>query len=111
MSRKAEIAAALRDDIRAGRYRPGDRLPRVADLIDRFGVTTATAVYGVRILIDEGWVISEPGRGYYVAARPPIDTADVAGALTAIDQAIDALRLAKARLLSTQAQLEEGSGL
>ena len=29
MARKAEIAAELRDEIRAGRYGPGDRLPRV----------------------------------------------------------------------------------
>ena len=99
MSRKAEIAAELRDEIRAGRYRAGDRLPRVADLEARFKVTTATVVYGVRILVEEGWVIAEPGRGYFVAPAPPaVD--DIAGALTAIDQAIDALRLAKARLLS-----------
>ena len=39
MSRKADIAAELRDEIRTGRYGPGDRLPRVADLEDRFNVT------------------------------------------------------------------------
>ena len=50
---QAEIAAQLRDEIRAGQCRSGDRRPRVADLEDPFGVTTATAVYGVGILFDE----------------------------------------------------------
>ena len=98
VSRKTEIAAVLRDELRAARYRPGERLPRVADLCARFDVTTATAVYAVRILVDEGWVSSEPGRGYFATTDPPVD--DVAGVVDAIDHAMEALRLAKARLLS-----------
>ena len=70
MSRKTEIAAVLRDELRAGQYGPGERLPRVADLCARFDVTTATAVYAVRILVDDGWVSSEPGRGYFRRRRP-----------------------------------------
>jgi GntR family transcriptional regulator len=97
-SQKARIAAELRDEIRAGRYRPGDRLPSVGELCARFTVTQATAVYAVRILVDEGWVISEQGRGYFAASHPPAD--DIAGAEQAIDQAMEALRQARARLLS-----------
>jgi GntR family phosphonate transport system transcriptional regulator len=64
------IMAAVSDDIRAGRYRPGDRLPSEADLSRRFGVNRHTVRRALAGLADGGLVHSRRGAGVYVAQGP-----------------------------------------
>jgi len=61
-----QIAAQLRGEITAGRYRPGDRLPTTAQMAAHFGCATATAGSAVRILREESLISSVPGRGTFV---------------------------------------------
>jgi len=65
LSKRAEITTAMRDGIRAGRWRPGEQLPTVFEVCKAFGVSTSTAVYGMRDLGD--LVDARQGQGYYVA--------------------------------------------
>ena len=50
------IAAALRDDMTAGRYRAGERLPSVDDLRARFGAGEFAVRHALQRLRDEGFI-------------------------------------------------------
>ena len=58
------IAAELRDEIRAGRYR--ERLPSESALMERFGVARMTVRRAMRTLQDEGLAAGVHGKGVFV---------------------------------------------
>jgi len=64
------IAATLRNEIAAGSYRPGDKLPSEADLAHRFGVNRHTVRRALADLAGARLVQARRGAGVYVAARP-----------------------------------------
>ena len=57
-----EIADTLRDRIRAGELRPGERLPTQAELADEFGVERGTVRQALRALQDDG-LLSNVSKG------------------------------------------------
>ncbi|MEU6577788.1 winged helix-turn-helix domain-containing protein [Streptomyces sp. NPDC046805] len=57
-----EIAGILRDRIRAGDLRPGDRLPTQAELAHEFGVERGTVRQALRALRDDG-LLSNVSKG------------------------------------------------
>ncbi|GHA24476.1 GntR family transcriptional regulator [Streptomyces tauricus] len=57
-----EIADVLRDRIRAGDLRPGDRLPTQAELAEEFGVERGTVRQALRALQDDG-LLSNVSKG------------------------------------------------
>jgi GntR family transcriptional regulator len=63
----AQVADALRADIRRGRYKPGDQLPSERELVERFKVSAATTRGAIVQLRAEGLVTSHQGRGVFVA--------------------------------------------
>lgn len=60
------IAADLRADIRAGRIRPGERIPSEAELEARYGVSRLTVRNAVDLLRQDGIVKTEHGVGSIV---------------------------------------------
>ncbi len=62
----AQVADSLRDDIRSGRYAPGDQLPSERELRERFGVSGNTVRAAMVHLRAEGLVTSHQGRGVFV---------------------------------------------
>lgn len=62
-----QVYTALREDIDAGRWKPGDRLPSEADLVRTFGVSRITIGRAVRTLQREGLVARRAGSGTYVS--------------------------------------------
>jgi DNA-binding GntR family transcriptional regulator len=62
----AQLVGILRRQIAAGVFRPGDRLPSEAQLCSRYGVSPMTVRRVVNILVDQGVVIAEQGRGTFV---------------------------------------------
>jgi GntR family transcriptional regulator len=66
-----QVADALREDIRSGRYQPGDRLPSERELSERFEVSKVTARQAIVQLRAEGLVTSRVGYGVLVAAPGP----------------------------------------
>lgn len=65
-----QIADALRKDIRDGKYKDGDQLPSESELVNRFGVSGATARAAIVQLRAEGFVTSRHGRGVFVHRSP-----------------------------------------
>lgn len=63
-----QIAAALRERIACGTYRPGPPLPAQSALAAEFGVSVITIAKAMRVLAGEGLIRVVPRRGSYVAA-------------------------------------------
>jgi DNA-binding LacI/PurR family transcriptional regulator len=61
------IAHSLREQIRNGDLRPGDRLPSFSEMHAQHGATTTTVERSYTILQQEGLVKREKGRGVFVA--------------------------------------------
>jgi GntR family transcriptional regulator len=68
----AQIADALRADIRSGLYSPGIALPSERKLMDRFGVTRATIRNALAQLRAEGLLTIERGAGAFVRTPSPV---------------------------------------
>ncbi|MEU9888028.1 GntR family transcriptional regulator [Sphaerisporangium sp. NPDC051011] len=66
------IADRLRAEIVSGVFAPGARLPSIPELIKAEGVSDVTARRAMRVLVSEGLVTAQPGRGTFVRERPPI---------------------------------------
>jgi GntR family transcriptional regulator len=67
-----QIADHLRAAVAKGRLGPGDQLPSEAQLMEHYGVARMTVRNALRLLLDEGLITAEHGRGVYVRSRPPV---------------------------------------
>jgi DNA-binding GntR family transcriptional regulator len=68
----AQVAAALRADIKTGHYPPGNQLPSERELIARFGVSNTTIKTALSYLRAEGLISSRQGRNAIVAEHMPL---------------------------------------
>jgi DNA-binding GntR family transcriptional regulator len=64
-----QIAEALREDIRVGRYQPGDQLPSERELRDRWKVSQQVIRAALAELHAEGAVVTYQGRGSFVRSQ------------------------------------------
>jgi len=65
-SRVSKLTAALRDKIRRGEYRAGDKLPTEALLSEEFGVSRTVLREAVAALRADGLLFSRQGSGMFV---------------------------------------------
>lgn len=65
-----EIAAVLRAEF-GGAWEPGRQLPSNAELCSRFGSTPVTVQRAMELLADQGFIVTRPTVGSYLAERPP----------------------------------------
>jgi GntR family transcriptional regulator/MocR family aminotransferase len=82
---RAGLEAALRRAIRAGRLRPGTRLPSSRSLAADLGVARNTVAEVYSQLVAEGWLTAQTGSGTSVAPRPA--AAAARGRAAAVPQA------------------------
>ncbi|MCX4425856.1 GntR family transcriptional regulator [Streptomyces mirabilis] len=61
------IAETLRERIRSGGLKPGDALPTQAELMREFGAASLTVQKAMALLKQDGWAVSRPGKGAFVA--------------------------------------------
>jgi DNA-binding LacI/PurR family transcriptional regulator len=66
--RCAELVDSFRSEIGKGVYSPGEFVPPVRELSNRFGISTETARRGLKLLEQEGLLVAEPRQGFRVAA-------------------------------------------
>ncbi|WP_156725754.1 GntR family transcriptional regulator [Streptomyces apocyni] len=71
-----QVARVIRERIKSGELRPRDPIPSESKMVADYGVARDTARQAVALLRSEGWVITLPQRGSFVAERPPAESAD-----------------------------------
>jgi len=65
------VAHAVAQAIRQGRLQAGQALPGTRPLAEQLGVNRATVIQAIQELEAEGWVVTEPNRGTFVASSLP----------------------------------------
>src|SRR5215467_6109542 len=66
-----QVVFQVGDMIRAGKLKPGDRLPPERELAKRLGISRASLRHGLRFLAAIGVLTSRHGSGTYIAEGPP----------------------------------------
>jgi len=66
-----QVVIQIREMIREGSLKPGDRLPPERDLAKRLGISRASLRHGLRSLAALGALTSRHGSGTYIAEGPP----------------------------------------
>jgi DNA-binding transcriptional MocR family regulator len=72
--RYEQVAEHIREQVRCGVLRPGERIPSVRKLSKRLGVSVSTVIQGYGVLQDERLIEPRPQSGFYVklpVRRPP----------------------------------------
>lgn len=64
-----QVANALRASILTRTFKPGDKLPSQGELATTYGVARMTVQQALRILRDDGLIVSRQGSGVYVRER------------------------------------------
>ncbi|CAI6015711.1 GntR family transcriptional regulator [Cohnella sp. JJ-181] len=68
-----KIYEALKEEIQAGQYGVGDRVPSEKELADAYSVSRITSKKALELLAEAGIIVRKPGKGSFVAdpaARP-----------------------------------------
>ena len=63
-----QVARAIREQIKMGVLKPRDPIPSEVELV-KLGIARDTARRAVRALREEGWIVTLPQRGSFVADR------------------------------------------
>ncbi len=71
-----QIVRVLSDSIANGTYRPGDKLPTEAELIEQFGVSRITVRSAIKEMEDAGLVERARGKGTFVSSDTQMYAAD-----------------------------------
>lgn len=98
------LADRLRDDIAAGRLRPGERLPSVRQMAEEEGLAPGTVQQAVTVLRQEGLVEARRGQGTRVVAEPRVQPR-----LT-VDSLAERVEELSRRLARVESALGERSG-
>ncbi|NJD60715.1 MAG: GntR family transcriptional regulator [Anaerolineales bacterium] len=69
-----QIKGQIRDLIQAGRLKTGEKLPTIRELSSQLAVNINTAALAYRDLAQEGLVVTQRGKGTFVAAAPEMET-------------------------------------
>src|SRR6266576_5174461 len=104
-----QVVIQVRDMIRQGKLRPGDRLPSERELAKRLGMSRASLRPGLRFLAAMGVLTSRHGSGTYIADGPPALDSEPLRMLAALhgftqDEMFEARRLLEVGLAGLAAE-------
>jgi DNA-binding GntR family transcriptional regulator len=68
-----QVARVIRERIKSGELRPKDPIPSESKMVAEYSIARDTARQAVALLRSEGWVITLPQRGSFVAEQQPAD--------------------------------------
>ncbi|GBU19804.1 MULTISPECIES: PLP-dependent aminotransferase family protein [Methylobacterium] len=107
-SRIETVIRAIEDRIEARALGPGARLPSVRGLAESMGVSKSTVVEAYDRLAARGAIVSRPGSGFFVSARPePFRLAAIGPRL---DRAVDPVWITRQSLEAGPDSLKPGCG-
>ena len=97
----SQVARGIREHIVTGEYRSGDRLPSEAELCAMYGVSRMTVRRAVALLVRDGVVFTENGRGTFVRA-PGLGAAtfDLSSLRRLVDDPATTVKISEARIVS-----------
>jgi DNA-binding GntR family transcriptional regulator len=72
----AQVVSEIQRRIDHGDYPPGALLPSEHQLVAEFGVSRPTIVKALTALRQDGWIVTEQGRGSFVRGRPALANAE-----------------------------------
>lgn len=117
------IAETLREQIRSGGLKPGGALPTQSALMREFGASSLTVQKAMALLKQDGWALSRPGKGAFVAhhdqadadeldgpSRETVPEGGTAARVEALEQALAEAVEQLADLRARVAALEAGDG-
>jgi GntR family transcriptional regulator len=81
-----QIADELRGQIRSGALPPGQALPSIAQLCQRYEVSASVVKSAISVLRTEGFVIGQQGKGVFVLDRAEAHDQPEAGDGEIMDQ-------------------------
>lgn len=64
-----QLAAIIRADIESGKYPPDTMIPSITKLAAEHRLAEMTVRKVITLLVDEGLLVTVPGRGTFVAAK------------------------------------------
>lgn len=67
------LADAIRERIAVGTYPKGSKIPSESEFMEDTGLSRSTVRRALDVLVDEGLITKERGRGAFVAHTPPTD--------------------------------------
>ncbi|WP_424536684.1 winged helix-turn-helix domain-containing protein [Sphaerisporangium viridialbum] len=100
-----QIADELRGQIRSGALPPGQALPSIAQLCQRYEVSASVVKSAISVLRTEGFVIGQQGKGVFVRDPAEVDAQPAAGNGQIMDQLAE-IRAALGDLGNRLADLE-----
>ncbi|MEV8474478.1 winged helix-turn-helix domain-containing protein [Streptomyces sp. NPDC051173] len=98
------IAEALRERIRSGGLKPGDALPTQAVLMAEYGASSLSVQKAMALLKQDGYAISRPGKGAFVA-HPDTDAGNSEMGSTAVSGTVARVEVLELALAETLEQL------
>src|SRR6266498_6091884 len=111
-----QVVIQVRDMIRQGTLKPGDRLPPERELAKRLGISRASLRHGLRCLAAIGVLTSRHGSGTYIAEGPPALDSEPLSMLAALhgfttDKMFEARRLVEVAVAGLAAEHATGDQL
>ncbi|GAA3657884.1 hypothetical protein GCM10022267_50020 [Lentzea roselyniae] len=101
------VVNTIKAAIRGGSLAVGDRLPGNRALADEHGVALGTLQKALKVLQDEGWLVTTPTVGTFVKAIPDQD--ERGGDLAAILRQLDVLQAKVDDVSSRLRRLEDAA--
>ncbi len=108
------IAEALRERIRSGGLKLGDALPTQAVLMAEYGASSLSVQKAMALLKQDGYAISRPGKGAFVAhpdadadpGSPDVGNAPVGGMVARVEALERALAEAVGQIADLRTRVE-----
>lgn len=69
MAKYQQLKDDIQQQIEAGIWPPGTKLPSLREQVTQRGVSLMTVMHAYEVLESQGWIVSRPQSGYYVAPR------------------------------------------
>ncbi|MFJ9517485.1 GntR family transcriptional regulator [Kitasatospora sp. NPDC101801] len=99
-----QVADTLRVEIETRALQPGQKLPSLRELAERFGIAEMTVQSALRVLREEGVIISTAGRGSFVRS---LEEPEPTESELSVHEQIDHLSAELRRLAERVAKLEQ----
>lgn len=69
MAKYLQLIDQIQQQIASEIWLPGEKLPSLREQVAQSGMSLMTVMHAYQVLESQGWIVSRPQSGYYVAPR------------------------------------------